>query len=121
MDEKPASSPLPLAPPGFKTLPAPRGYQGYILAPDPETGSLLAVDVNRLLTVKLPEALKDAASRYQEMYKRFHFCQYHLSGPDGVMEITEETVATMRYPAELTEIVLWATAPLLEHLFSQKN
>ena len=115
------NSTLPPAPPGMITMEPPHGCGGYWFAPDPD-GFLSADVVDAWLARNVPPELERSAPRFKAFYLRLGFCEFHLTHKDGrPILINDDTAILRQYPAQLAQLVINATEPLVSILFSKKK
>lgn len=102
--------------PGMQVLTLP-GVAGVALVPEPDAGSLTALQITRFLKREAPAELRDAGAIYSELFVRAPLVDWRFEG----LELTDEKLISLDYPAEIAKWVYVATQPHLDRIFSKKN
>ncbi|MCA9928432.1 MAG: hypothetical protein KC419_08145 [Anaerolineales bacterium] len=111
---------LPKTPNGMIAIDPPNGTTGVVFVPDPDE-YLPAFKVDAWLTRTVPDELAKAATVFQSFYRRAIFCEFHIEKNGKPIHITEETLKTLEYPAQLAYMIYDATEPLLSAMFAKKK
>lgn len=91
--------------------------EGVALIIDPEAGHLSAKAVTRYVRRNVPPELKEAGTIFQEMYVRAPLVDWRFKD----LELTDEVLINLDYPAEIAYWVYRVTQPHLERIFSKKK
>lgn len=102
--------------PGMQVLTLP-GVSGVALVPEPDAGSLTALQITRFLKREAPKELLEAGAVYSELFVRAPLVDWRFKG----LTLSDEKLISLDYPAEIAHWVYKATQPHLERIFSKKN
>lgn len=91
--------------------------EGVALIVDPDKGYLSARAVSRYVKRNVPKELKEAGSVFQEMFVRAPLVDWRFTN----LELTDEVLISLEYPAEIAYWVYRVTQPHLERIFSKKK
>jgi hypothetical protein len=90
---------------------------GVALIVDPDKGSLTARQVSGYVKRDVPDALKGEGVYFQEMFVRAPLIDWRFKN----LELTDEVLISMEYPAEIAYWTHQVTQPHLERIFSKKK
>lgn len=106
-----------VAPPGKVIIPAPEGFDGYMIVPDPD-GWLSAKDIGRWVKTVVPPSLQDEPFMNQEAFARSHMVEFHIEG----WNITQDTfLDTESYPAAFAYAIVDSTEEMITKARSKKK
>lgn len=104
--------------PGMQVFTLP-GLIGVALVPEPDEGSLSELQIVRFLKREVPKEMTAAgAGGYaQELFVRKPLVDWRFEN----LDLTDERIISLDYPAELSRWVFEATEPHLRRIFNKKK